>query len=219
MRRNHTIVCLLLLLLALGIGSAAAESQYEALCSQHGLHSQNLIAWLDIPAASFCQPVMRHPNDDAYYAKRDANDRPNPNGALYVQAKYNAADFSDPVTLIYGGSAAEDAPFGNLQQLYSGSNSGKSRTVYLHTKEGSQEYLVFAALPYSSIHILHYYDFRIERRYTAFFNSVFSTRALSMHLDENSRPEAGKDQVLILSTGLRGDPLQRYLVMAKKISQ
>jgi hypothetical protein len=29
----------------------------------------------------------------------------------------------------------------------------------------------------------------------------------------------GKDQVLILSTGLRGDSLQRYLVMAKLVSQ
>lgn len=38
-----------------------------------------------------------------------------------------------------------------------------------------------------------------------------------MHLDEDNRPVAGKDRVLILSTGLRGDPLQRYLVMAKLI--
>ena len=37
-----------------------------------------------------------------------------------------------------------------------------------------------------------------------------------MHLDENNRPEAGRDQVLILSTALRGDSLQRYLVMARR---
>jgi len=219
MRRTRPIVWLLILLLILCAGSASAQSRYDALCEQQALKSTKLIAWLEIPGASFLQPVMRHPLDDAYYAKHAPDDRPDANGALYVQAKYNADDFSDPVTLIYGGSAAEEAPFANLQQLYSGSHSGNCRTLYLHTKEETQEYFVFAALPYSSIHILHYYDFSNQRRFNGFFNSVFSTRVLSMHLDEKSRPWAGQDQVLILSTGLRGDSLQRYLVMAKRITQ
>ena len=39
-----------------------------------------------------------------------------------------------------------------------------------------------------------------------------------MHLDEDNRPVFGQDRVVILSTGLRGDSLQRYLVMAKEVA-
>lgn len=216
-RRKAGGVCLAILL-CLACGCAAAESSYQSLCAQAGLENPDVIAWLEIPGASICEPVLRHPEDDAYYAKHSADGTEKVYGSLYVQATYNAGDFSDPVTLVYGSSATETAPFGMLQELYSGSFE-QCRVLYLHTAEGTREYVVFAAIPYSSIHILHYYDFHNARRYNSFFDGVFSTRALAMHLDESNRPEPGTDQVLILSTGLRGDSLQRYLVMAKLVTQ
>lgn len=211
------ITCFLvitMLFLALCV-SACAQSSYRSLCEQCEIDGKNVIAWLEIPGMSLCEPVMRHPQDDAYYAKHDAAGRENQIGSLYVQAGYNGADFSDPVTLVYGSSLMEDSLFGRLQEQYSG-NFEACRSLYVHLPEEDIEYTVFAALPYSSIHILHYYDFGIKRRFEGFFDQVFSTRALGMHLVKEDRPDAGKNDVLILSTGLRGDPLQRYLVMAKK---
>ena len=210
------LAVLLCLLLGAGCVGATEVQSYQTLCEQYGLLNSEVIAWLEIPGFSFCEPIMRHPDNDSYYATHDANGNENAYGALYVQAKYNAADFSDPVTLIYGSSASSEAGFGNLQEWFSGYFE-QGRHLFIHTPEMTQEYLVFAALPYSSIHILHYYDFGMERRYDSFFESVFYTRALGMHLDQKNRPESGKDQVIIFSTGLRGDPLQRYLVMAKRI--
>lgn len=218
MRCTRVIALLLCTLLSLGSVAATAENAYQALCQQQGLQDAAVIAWIDIPGASICEPVMRHPNDDLYYSMHAPDGKESATGTLFVQAKYNAADFSDPVTLIYGSSASEEAPWGRLQELYSGSFDS-CRLLYLHTPEETQEYLVFSALPYSSIHILHYYNFRIGRQYDSFFDSVFSTRALGMHLDEDNRPVSGKDQVIIFSTALRGDSLQRYLVMAKRIIQ
>lgn len=206
------------LILCLTCSIALADASYQELCQQQKLTNPDIIAWVEIPGASYCEPVMRHPTDDSYYAKNGADGEANLYGSLYVQAKYNAADFSDPVTLIYGSSALNSAPLGLLQELYSG-RYDRCRTLYLHMPEETHEYEVFAAIPYASIHILHYYDFRDAGRYESFFNSVFSTRALGMHLDEDKKPEPEKDQVLILSTGLRGDTLQRYLVMAKRVTQ
>jgi len=217
MRSKIKWILVLSVLLCMVCSCASGETTYQSLCAQHNLNSADVIAWLEIPGAALREPVMRHPEDDTYYAGHGADGKENPFGALYVQAKYNAADFLDPVTLIYGSSMSETAPFGKLQQLYSGSFA-QCRSVYMHLPEKTCEYVVFAAIPYTSIHILHYYDFTTERRYNSFFDSVFSTRALGMHLDEDNRPEAGKDCVVILSTGLRGDSLQRYLVMAKPVS-
>lgn len=218
MRHKLLMIVLTCLMLSIVCVSAAEEQTYQTLCRQRGLQSENVIAWIEIPGAEITEPVMRHPEDDTYYARHSANGREAAYGALYVQAHYNAADFSDPVTLIYGSSALEEAPFRMLQQMYSGSFE-ECRRICLHTPDGSREYIVFAAIPHSSIHILHYYDFRVARRFNSFFDSVFSTRALAMHLDEDNRPVFGQDRVVILSTGLRGDSLQRYLVMAKEVSQ
>ena len=214
-RLRMLAVCLLLCAMC---GAAAAETTYQSLCEQNKLDNPDVIAWIEIPGADVCAPVLRHPSDDTYYAKHDADGDESVLGTLYVQAGYNAADFSDPVTLIYGCSSVEAAPLGRLQELYSGSFD-QCRCIYVHTPESTDEYLVFAAVPHSSIHILYYYDFRSARRYDAFFDNVYSTRALGMHLDEDNRPEPGEDRVLILSTGLRGDSMQRYLVMAKLVTQ
>ena len=213
-KRVKWTACLIMLLCVMCMG-AAAETAYESLCLQHGIAGNEVIAWLEIPGASICTPVMRHPKEDAYYAKHDPHGGDCDTGSIYVQAGYNAADFSDPVTLIYGSCATEDLPFGRLQELFSGSFE-QLRSLYVHLPQETQEYTVFAAMPYSSIHILHYYDFSVKRRYDSFFDSVYSARLLGMHADQSNRPEAGEDRVVILSTALRGDPMQRYLVMARK---
>ena len=212
------VLCAAMCLLLLTGVAAGARADYESLCRVADIAGTNVIAWLEIPGASVCEPVMRHGTDDVYYASHDAHGADSQYGTLFVQAGYNSADFSDPVTLIYGSSLREDAPFGMLQQMYSGSFND-CRQIWLHTPDGTREYRVFVAVPYSSIHILHYYDFQRERRFEDFFDDVFSTRALGMHLAEDSRPVYGGGQVLILSTGLRGDAMQRYLVMAGEVSK
>ena len=207
---------LILALLLCVLSTAGAETSYDTLRQQTGVPAPHLEGWLEIPGAGYVQPIMRHPQDDSFYAGRDAKAREASGGSLYVQPTYNASGFADPVTLVYGSSANENAPFAELQKTFSGSFE-TCRTLLVHTRDGTSEYRVFAALPYASTHILHYYDFTVARRYKTFFDSVFSTRALGMHLDEAERPTP-KDKVLILSTSVRGDKTQRYLVMAKLVT-
>ena len=217
MRGRRIIAVWLMVCLLLAAGSACAQSSYQTLCSQNGVTSPDAGAWLEIPSVGLTLPVMQHPQDDAFYASHDARGNESPTGTLYTQPTYNRADFSDPVTIVYGSSANEYAPYGRLQEWYSGSFD-KCRTIYLHLPQETREYTVFAALPYSSIHILHYYDFSVARRYDSFFSTVFSTRALGMHLDESNKPAHGTGHVLILSASLRGDKSQRYLVMAGQVT-
>jgi len=197
--------------------SALADSSYSALCQAAALDTGNTAAWLEISSASFFQPVMCHPKDDAFYASHDAYGTEAEGGTLYVQASYNANDFSDPVTIVYGSSAKEGMPFRNLQETYSG-RYDDCRTIRVHLPQGTLNYKVFAAIPYSAVHILHYYDFTDEQRFSSFFDGVFSTRALGMHLSPDDKPAFG-EKILILSTALRGDKTQRYLVMGKLVTK
>ena len=216
MRRRYMIWCVCLMAWLIG-SCAVAESQYDTLCRENTVTKAHAAAWIEIPGASFSQPVMRHDSDDSFYASHDAAGAESEYGTLYIQAGYNAGNFSDPVTVIYGSSKKEGAPLRNLQETFSGRFEECSE-ILLHTPGETLRYEVFAAVPYSSIHILHYFDFRVERRYNGFFDSVYSTRLLGMHLNEEKRPMFG-DRVLILSTGIRGDNMQRYLVMAKQIDE
>lgn len=207
-------LCVFLMLLLL-LGNAAAETAFDAYCREHGISNANLTAVIEIPGVQAVWPVMQHPADDTFYTSHDVTDTENTVGSLYTQAAYSARDFSDPVTIIYGGSGKEESPLRNLQQWYSGSFDD-CRTIYLHLPDRTEEYTVFAAVPFSSIHILHYYNFRSVQRYSSFFDEVYQTRKLGMHLDSVLKPEPG-ERVLILSTSHRGDSGQRYLVMAKVI--
>lgn len=210
-------ICLLLVLIAGCIGYAMSEdAAYDQLCSTASMTEEHVAAWIEIESFDFCQPIMQHPQDDGYYATHNAQGNEDRFGALYTQAAYNSRDFSDPVTIVYGSSQAEGAPLRDLQELYSG-RFDEGQVILLHLPDGTKQYEVFAAVPYSALHILHYYDFKLERRFESFFNGVYSTRQLGMHLTEENRPEFGEN-VLILSTGLRGDNMQRYLVMAKSVS-
>ena len=159
---------------------------------------------------------MMRSGDDGFYANHDASGAESALGELYIQSAYNSAGFSDPVTVVYGGSKVVGAPLRDLQEIYSGSFEA-CRDIKLHLPSGTMEYRVFAAVPYSSVHILHYYDFSVERRFNSFFDGVYETRLLGMHLDEAARPQYG-DNVLILSAGMRGDKMQRYLVLAKQVN-
>lgn len=212
--KKRRLLCALLMLF-LFLSQATAENVYEDYCHEHALSQENLTAVLEIPGVNMLWPVMQHPTDNIFYASHDAAGEESGVGTLYTQSAYNARDFSDPVTLIYGGSGKEDSPLRNLQEWYSGSFD-ECRTILLHLPDRTEEYTVFAAVPFSSIHILHYYNFRSAQRYDSFFDEVYQTRKLGMHLDTVLKPEPG-EQVLILSTSHRGDSEQRYLVMAKVI--
>ena len=208
-------MCLLsLLILMLLAACAAAETTLESLCKEIKLESADVQAWIEIPGTNVSRPVMQHSQDDTFYLDHDCHGKPDNYGALFTESVYNAFDFSDPVTVIYGHRMNNGSMFGKLQKYYSG-NFEKYRTINLYMPGGEKrEYTVFAAVLESDHHVLHYNNFYSKRVFNRYFDSVFSTRKLGIVLDEEMRPDSD-DKVIILSTCIKGDSSQRYLVMAK----
>ena len=194
---------------------AEEEKGFQSLIEEHEefLDRDNVIAFLEIPAADFLLPVMQHPDDDNFYLKHNALGEESEAGALYTEFTYSSFDFSDPVTVIYGRRMEDGSMFGSLQEKYSGAFESL-REIRLYLPDGTQEYTVVAAVPFSNTHIMYSYNFRIGRIYEAFFDEVYATRRPGAQLDFEMRP-GSDEKALILSTGLRGDATQRYLVIAK----
>lgn len=207
--------CAVCMLIALLVGSACAEEKsFAGFCSEIKLESADTQAWLEIPGTNISHPVMQHAHDDAYYLDHDPHGNQQNYGALYTESRYNAFDFSDPVTVIYGHRMNNGSMFGTLQKYYSG-GFNEYRTINLYMPDGTKrEYTVFAAILAADTHILNYHNFTSMRVFNRYFDEVYATRKLGIMLDHQLRPEP-EDQVIILSTCIKGDASQRYLVMAK----
>lgn len=182
---------------------------FEALQQQN----PDIYAWLSLPDAGIDHPVLRREGSDDYYLRLDVDGNYAIGGSLYTQASYNSADFSDPVTIIYGHSMDDGSMFGRLQAWCQDHPFGADTVFTIYQPGRRLTYRVFAAVPYDNTHVLYYNDFSDESAFRSFFEDrVFAVRDLQAVLDPSFRPEYGQN-VVMLSTCLRGDSNRRYLVM------
>ncbi len=180
--------------------------------------NEDIYAWLEIPGTDISYPVVQHPTDNAFYMDHNSDGAYSANGSIFSE-DYNATDMLDPVTILYGHHMRSGAMFGNLQQLFTDPTSfGELRTLVVYTPDAAYEYRVFAAVPYSSEHILYYHDFTDENEFDSFFYGIRATRSLNARVREDDFPAFG-DNVLILSTCLAGDNSQRFLVLGTRSAE
>ena len=190
---------------------------YESPIDFENLQAENpdICAWLLIEDSEVSYPILQSTEDDSFYINHDSTRQYSAAGALFTESSYNSANFSDPVTIIYGHRMNSGSFFGGLQKMYSDSDGFEKHrriTIYLPNKE--QHYIVFAAIPYDNRHILYHYNFESKRMYNSFLDSVYSVRAIGANIAEDVDITT-YDHLLILSTCLMGDRSMRYLVLAR----
>ena len=176
--------------------------------------NSDIYGWIEIADTNISLPIVQSATDDTFYLNHNSDRSYSANGSVFSESKYNKNDFSDPVTILYGHHMSSGAIFGYLQKYYSDATFFKEHpTFWIYTPTEGIECGVFAAVPYSSDHILYYNDFTDEKVFETFFDSVFNTRDLSAQFNEEYAPEPG-DRVVILSTCLASNNTRRFLVMA-----
>ena len=173
----------------------------------------DIYGWLEMYNAGISLPIVQDPENDEFYLNHNSDRAYSANGAVFSEATYNAADFSDPVVILYGHHMRDGAIFGNLQRYYSDSAFfDENPTFTVYAPDAELTYGVFAAVPYPGDHILYYHDFTNDDVFQTFFREILETRDLSARFNEAYAPEPG-DHVLILSTCLIGNNTNRFLVM------
>ena len=178
----------------------------------------DIYAWLTIPGTNVDYPVLQSPEDDTLYLDHNDKKEKDANGALFTEHVYNSNDFSDPVTVIYGHHMRSGAMFGNLQQDYTDKFDDLTEIiVYLPDRE--LHYEVFAAVPYSNLHILyHFHEFDTPDMMTAFIDDVKMTHAIGATVKSDVTVGEG-DQLIVLSTCLQGNNTNRFLVIGKCVEE
>ncbi len=171
-------------------------------------------AWLEIKGTRIDYPILQSKNYDEKYLNTGFDNSYYVGGALFTQSTYNALDFNDPVTLVYGHTMRSGSMFGRLERTYSDSSSFREHgDIIIYLPGEARHYTVFAAVPYDALHILDAYDFSKPYMYRRFFADVKDIRAINANFNEEAFPEVG-DRVIILSVCLAENAARRYLVMA-----
>jgi sortase B len=193
------------------------EEPYTSPIDFETLWAQNpdVIGWLDIPGTDITYPLLQRVGDDTYYLDHDIDGNKSSDGCLFTEAAYNQADFSDPVTLIYGHHMKSGAMFGNLQKIYSDADRfAEDNEIIIYLPDQELHYTIFAAVPYDNRHILYTYDCTEADQFLAFLNTITSVRAIGANFAEDLTVTE-EDQLIVLSTCLSGNHNGRFLVLAR----
>jgi len=181
--------------------------------------NSDIYAWLYIPGTAINYPILQRHNNDSYYLQHSSEGRSSKRGALFTEETYTSKDFTDPVTVVYGHRSSSGAMFGTLQSTYSTKDGFEAyRDIIIYLPEQELHYEIFAAVPHDMRHILYYNDFSDPEVFQAFLEQVFSVRSINANIDRSVEVTA-EDQLLILSTCLRGDSDQRFLVLARRTGE
>lgn len=177
----------------------------------------DIYAWITIEGTDIEYPILQHPTDDGYYLDHTVDKVSGLPGSIYTEAAYNAKDFSDRNTLIYGHNMKNGTMFGQLDKYKDPSYMKEHNTIVIYTPEHIYKYKVFAAITYDNRHIMYSFDFKQETGMQEFLDSIRKVNNLNTYIDETVEVTSS-DKIITLST-CNGNKKQRFLVEAVLIDE
>lgn len=177
----------------------------------------DVTGWIRVPNTAVDFPVL-YPfsKDDNFYLRHDIYGAYDRLGAVYYQKK-NRADFTDPVTVLYGHNNVIGGTFRSLYHFKDADFFANNRYMYLYTPGHILTYEIFAAYEYDDRHILYSFDFNnpaVLREYQAY---ILNPLTLIRNIREGVTLDADS-KILTLSTCQDESGDTRYLVQGVLIS-
>jgi len=177
---------------------------FEALLDRN----PDVIAWLNIPGTQIDYPVV-FSRDNSDYLRRDFDRKNDMAGTLFTDM-INRIDFFDRLTVIYGHNMRDGTMFADLHNFADREFFEKNREIKLYTIEGMRIYEIIAAYKRDDNNILYQTDYFDDSVWEAYINEIFSNEDTNANLFLRDIGE--NDQILTLSTCVRGEDESRFLV-------
>ena len=170
----------------------------------------DIYAWIYIPDTLIDYPVLQHPTDNLYYLEHNLDGSRGYPGCIYTE-DYNARDFSDPNTVVYGHNMKNGTMFAGLHKFEDSTYFGEHPYIYIYTEEGLYVYGIFAAYESGNEHILYNNDFASEYAYSGYLEDIFAVRSMNSNIKEDMEVTT-RDRIITLSTCVANRADRRYLV-------
>ncbi len=185
--------------------------------AMHREISEDIYAWIYIPNTHIDYPVFQHPTDNSYYLEHNIDGSEGYPGCIYTE-NYNAKDFSDPHTVIYGHNMRDTTMFSDLHLYEDEEFFENNRYVYIYTEDMVYVYKIFAAYQTNNAHQLLNYDFSNKNTVKSYLENTTSRMEEPKVYDEDT-VFSEDDQILTLSTCVMKERQfhLRYLVQSLRL--
>ncbi len=177
----------------------------------------DIYAWIYIPDSKIDYPIVQHPTDNYYYLNYNLDGSKGYPGCIYTE-DYNAKDFSDPNTVIYGHNMKNGTMFAGLHHFEDADFFDVNPYIYIYTPEELLVYEIFAAYEHSSEHLLYNHDFTDEVAFQIYLDEVYNTRSMNCNIREGVGVSVD-DRIITLSTCIANKPDKRYLVQGVLLNE
>ena len=164
------------------------------------LKEQNpeVYAWIYVPGTDVNLPVVQSTTDDNFYLNHNIDGDYAVEGAIYSQSM-NAADFSDPVTVLYGHNLVNGSMFSTLHYFENEDFFAQHDTMYIYTLGHILTYKVVSAYQYDDRHILNSFDFSDPSVVRTYFDYVMAPNSLVENVRQGVTLQTN-DKIVQLST-------------------
>ncbi len=200
----------------IGTISTDSENFGEPVYDFDELHKENqdIYAWLTVPGTAVDYPVLQHETDN-YYLLRNLDGSQGHPGCIYTN-KCNAKAFTDYNTILYGHNMRAGTMFAGLHDFEDETFFKEHDTILVYTPEVKLTYQIYAAFAFSNAYIPAYYDVKTMEGQEKFLE------AIGTYLSREGNVREGllltpRDQLITLSTCVKGDYGRRYLVIGKLV--
>lgn len=187
------------------------------------LESMNpdVIGWIYIPNTGVDYPILQSPDNDEKYLTTTIGGETNITGSIYAES-WNAGDFSDPVTILYGHTVFEDPNhqydqmFTDLHKYEDGAFMESDPYIYVYTPEETIKYQVFSCVNFDDRYLPASFDFNNPESFQNYIDELKNTAGAVTNPGVVVTPDT---KVLTLSTcvGLNSD--RRLLVSGAQIAK
>lgn len=168
----------------------------------------DIYAWIEVPGTVINYPILRS-EDNKYYLNHTVEGKKSAYGSIYTET-YNAKDFSDFSTIIYGHNMKNGTMFGQLKKFRDKNFFNKNRYIFIYTPGRIMKYEIFGAYTWSNEHVIlsHNFDSKANRR--VYLDEIFSIRDMNSQIKRDIKVTENA-KVLTLSTCMNNDA-KRLLV-------
>ncbi len=174
--------------------------------------NEDIYAWIYIPDTAIDYPILQHPTDNTYYLNYNLDGSRGYPGCIYTE-DYNARDFSDPVTVLYGHNMKNGTMFAGLHKYGDSEYMESHPYVYMYTEDKLYVYEIFASYEHSDEHLLYGKDYTDESVFEGYINKIHDLHSMGTVVREDVEVTT-QDRLLTMSTCISTKPKNRFLVQA-----
>ena len=164
--------------------------------------NEDIVAWVEVPETLVDYPILQSKPDmeEDFYLGHNLDGSSGYPGCVYIQ-KVNEADFTDPVTVVYGHNMKNGSIFATLHNYEDREFFDTNNEFHIYTPTTAKTYRVIAAVNYDDRLIpAYFHNFATASDVKAFLDDIYSCQESgSNHLYQDKGIEA-TDHFVVLST-------------------